>query len=218
MRAVTPSYHGLLALLTPIFGALVACSSPPARESAQESAVGDTSGRASRMASPATYAAKSPAERGRYLVGFGSCDDCHTPKVLTDSGPVLDMGRRLSGHRADEKIPAIPAGAVGRGQWGALGSTGFTAWAGPWGVSYAANLTPDATGTRGWTADQFIRTMRTGRHFGVGRRLLPPMPWFSLNNLTDDDLRSVFAYLQSLPPVQNRVPLPVAPTAQVTSR
>ena len=52
-----------------------------------------------------------------------------------------------------------------------------TAWAGPWGVSYAANLTPDKrTGIGAWTADQFIKTMRTGKHLGVGRPVLPPMP------------------------------------------
>jgi len=49
----------------------------------------------------------------------------------------------------------------------------LTARAGPWGVSYAANLTPNKrTGLGGWTADQFIRTMRTGKHLGVGRPVL----------------------------------------------
>jgi hypothetical protein len=57
----------------------------------------------------------------------------------------------------------------------------------------------------------FIATMRTGRHQGKGRPLLPPMPYFSLAELTDEDLKAVFAYLQSLAPVKNRVPAPIDP-------
>jgi cytochrome c553 len=87
----------------------------------------------------------------------------------------------------------------------------LTAWAGPWGVSFAANLTPDPTGMSGWTAEQFIQTMRTGKRMGTGRALLPPMPWQNIGALTDDDLRALFAYLQSLKPVSNAVPLPSPP-------
>ncbi len=85
-------------------------------------------------------------------------------------------------------------------------------WAGPWGISFAANLTPDAaTGLGGWTATQFIQTMRTGKHLGAGRPILPPMPVYALAAMTDPDLKALFAYLKSLKPVQNQVPAPVPP-------
>jgi hypothetical protein len=55
--------------------------------------------------------------------------------------------------------------------------------------------------------------MRTGRHLGVGRPILPPMPYFVIANAKDEDIRSIFAYLRSLPPVTNKVPQPVEPAA-----
>ena len=158
-------------------------------------------------------AAKELVERGRYLVVFGSCDDCHSPKVMTPNGPVPDSSRRLSGHPASDPVPPLPVDIGGPGQWGAAAVPDLTAWVGPWGVSFPANLTPDPTGLEPWTEAQFIQTMRTGRHLGVGRALLPPMPWFSLNGLTDGDLRAIFAYLRSLPPVSNVVPAPIPPAA-----
>jgi hypothetical protein len=57
----------------------------------------------------------------------------------------------------------------------------------------------------------FIATMRTGRHQGKGRPVLPPMPVEMLRALNDEDIKSVFAYLQSLAPVRNRVPAPIDP-------
>jgi hypothetical protein len=57
----------------------------------------------------------------------------------------------------------------------------------------------------------FIATMRTGRHQGKGRPILPPMPYPSVGGLNDEDIRAVFAYLQSLAPVSNRVPAPIDP-------
>ena len=55
--------------------------------------------------------------------------------------------------------------------------------------------------------------MRTGKHQGQpgGREILPPMPWEDFNAMTDDDLKAVFAYLRSIAPVKNQVPLPVVP-------
>ena len=91
-----------------------------------------------------------------------------------------------------------------------MANNDLTAWAGPWGVSYAANLTPDVSGLGSWTPEMFIRTMRTGRHLGVGRSILPAMPWMKIRFLlTDEDLRAMFAYLQSLPAVPNLVPAAV---------
>jgi hypothetical protein len=153
----------------------------------------------------------SPVERGRYLVTIGGCDDCHTPKVYTAAGLSLDTARRLSGHPADAAVPAIPRGALGPGAWTALTNEHFSAWAGPWGISFAANLTPSSTGLESWTDSLFIESMRTGKHLGNGRPILPPMPWPNVAQMTDDDLRAVFAYLQSLPPVDNAVPAPMPP-------
>ena len=149
--------------------------------------------------------------RGRYLVEFGGCHDCHTPKVFTARGPERDLSRALSGHPAGSKVPPVPRNVLGPKGWGALTTPDLTAWAGPWGVSFSANLTPDPSGLGTWTVEQFIQTIRTGKHLGVGRDILPPMPWYDVAKLTDDDLRAVFAYLRTLKPVQNAVPAPIAP-------
>jgi hypothetical protein len=159
-------------------------------------------------------AAKKEIQRGEYLVGFGGCNDCHTPKRMTSQGPVPDKSRLLSGHPANAQLPPLPSDVVGPGpdKWGAITTSELTAWAGPWGISFTSNLTPDVqTGMGGWTAESFIKTMRTGKHLGVGRPLLPPMPWSSLAVLTDQDLKAVFAYLKSLKPMQNQVPEPLPP-------
>lgn len=159
-------------------------------------------------------ASKAQVKRGEYLVNYGGCNDCHTPKLLTPNGPQPDPARLLSGHPADAQLPPVPPGVVGPNpnQWAALTNTDLTAWAGPWGTSFAANITPDtATGIGGWTADQFIKTMRTGKHLGVGRPILPPMPWFDLAVLNEGDLRAVFAYLKSIKPIKNQAPQPIPP-------
>lgn len=152
-----------------------------------------------------------PVARGEYLVTIGGCHDCHTPWVMGAKGPEPDMTRMLSGHPADLEMPPAPA-AVGPWLWSAAGTN--TAFAGPWGVSFAANLSPDEnTGTGIWTEDIFINTIRSGRHWGQSRPLLPPMPWFNYAKMTDDDLKAVFAYLRSIPPVYNTVPQPLPPAA-----
>jgi mono/diheme cytochrome c family protein len=152
----------------------------------------------------------SHVERGRYLVTIMGCNDCHTPLKMGAKGPERDMTRMLSGHPQDF---VVSAGAdLGKGQWMAATSQTMTAWSGPWGVSFTANLTPDAeTGLGKWTAETFITALRTGKHEGVGRPILPPMPYDQIRNATDDDLRAIFAYLQSIPPVRNKVPQPIDP-------
>jgi hypothetical protein len=150
--------------------------------------------------------------RGEYLATYGGCNDCHSPKVMSPRGPVPDPSRLLSGHPQNETLPPVPPGALTPGGWMAITNGHLTAWAGPWGVSYAANLTPDKrTGLGGWTADDFIKTMRTGKHLGVGRPLLPPMPVDGIAALTDADLRALFAWLQSIKPIENQVPQPSQP-------
>jgi mono/diheme cytochrome c family protein len=149
----------------------------------------------------------SPVERGEYLVTAGACSDCHTPKKMGPTGPVLDTDRMLSGHPEDVKV-TMPTLSDG---WVAATNATETAWAGPWGISFTANLTPDATGIGTWTEDMFIQAMRTGKHMGVTRPILPPMPWQSIARYTDDDLKAMFAYLKSIRPVVNHVPSPIPP-------
>jgi hypothetical protein len=159
--------------------------------------------------------ASKRVERGRYLVSSMGCDDCHSPKNMTPMGPVPDSTKTLSGHPVETTMPDVPKGVVGPQGWGALASNDFTAWAGPWGISFTANLTPDKeTGLGSWTEKMFLKTIRTGKHMGEGRALLPPMPWFAFRNLTDNDLKSIFAYLQSLPPIHNPVPDPISPAGE----
>lgn len=155
---------------------------------------------------PATSApVQSPAERGKYLAeAVAGCDDCHTPKNMGPNGPEPDMTRRLSGHPENTKLgtPPKPSGA-----YIVAGTGDLTAWAGPWGISFAANLTPDQnTGLGIWTEDMFIRALRTGKHMGQSRPILPPMPWHVFKNMTDDDLKAIWAFLKTLPPVTNHVP------------
>lgn len=152
---------------------------------------------------------KTRIERGAHLVRTMGCNDCHTPMKMGPRGPEPDMARALTGHPQEVILPAAPPPS---GPWiGHIAATG-TAFAGPWGVSFTANLTPDPeTGLGKWTEDMFIATMRTGRHQGKGRPVLPPMPVQILAALEDEDIKSVFAYLQSLTPVKNRVPAPVDP-------
>lgn len=152
----------------------------------------------------------SPIERGQYLVNAIGCADCHTPLVMGPKGPERDLSRHLSGH--PQELPLPPAPALPSGPWGFIGSATLTAWSGPWGTSFTANLTPDEeTGLGSWTADQFVEAIRTKRHMGRGRPILPPMPVEFYANLDDEDLRSIFAYLQTIPAVKNRVPQPLPP-------
>ena len=150
--------------------------------------------------------------RGRYLVDTGGCGDCHTPLKVGKNGPEPDVTRLLSGHPEALKMP--PAPKLPAGPWLVTVAATNTAWAGPWGVSFTANLTPDVgTGLGGWSAKQFADTMRTGRHLGVGREILPPMPIPAYRNFNDADLELIFAYLQSIPAVKNKVPAPLPPAA-----
>ena len=151
----------------------------------------------------------SHVQRGKYLVTIMGCNDCHTPLAMTDHGPERDWSRTLSGH--PENVPVAAPPTLGQG-WMAATSPTMTAWAGPWGVSFTANLTPDPeTGLGKWTDETFIAALRTGKHEGVGRPILPPMPYDMIRQATDDDLRAIFAYLHSLPPIKNRVPQPIDP-------
>jgi mono/diheme cytochrome c family protein len=149
-------------------------------------------------------ASAASIERGATLVGVGGCMDCHTPFRMGPNGPEKDLARGLSGHPQEMALPPPP---VLDAAWNWAGSASTTAFVGPWGISYASNLSPDReTGIGTWHVDTFIRAMRSGKHLGVGRPIMPPMPWQALGKLPDEDLRAMFAYLMAQPPVRNQVP------------
>jgi mono/diheme cytochrome c family protein len=178
---------GLIVALT-----ATACSAPKAQ--------------ASQAGDPAKIA------RGQYLVTVGGCNDCHTPLKMGPKGPEPDMTRMLSGH-PEQFVITAPA-KMPSPEWMIASAPTNTAHSGPWGVSFTANLTPDEnTGLGIWTEEMFIKALRTGRHMGASREILPPMPWTNYGKMTDDDLKAVYAYLRSIPPVHNRVPDPLPPAA-----
>ena len=151
--------------------------------------------------------------QGKYIVSTGLCNDCHSPKIFTQMGPIPDSTKLLSGHPAGGPPPPLDTAALHPG-YGYTGTADLTGWLGPWGISYAANLTPDsATGIGAWTEENFINALRKGKHLGMdgGRGILPPMPWDMIGQKTDEDLKAIFAYLKSLPAISNQVPAPVAP-------
>ena len=157
------------------------------------------------VSSPASaqQANNAAVERGRYLVTITGCHDCHSPKV---KGMTPDLGRALSGRPATTQLPSETKTEV-------HASPDLTAWTGPWGYSIAANLTPDAAtglGTR-YTEATFIATMRTGKKPN-GTPVMPPMPSDVYQNMTDEDLKAIFAYLKTIKPIRNAVlaglPLP----------
>lgn len=159
----------------------------------------------------ATASAPASVERGKYLVTAMGCGDCHSPKRMGPQGPVEVEDRLLSGHPEGTVLTPPPAPS---GPWIAAASADQTAWAGPWGVSFGTNLTPDEnTGIGSWSEETFVKALKTGRHMGVARPILPPMPWTAIRHLSDEDLRSMYAYLRTIPPVHNRVPEPVPPAA-----
>jgi len=172
-------------------------------------------------AAPLAAAADNPnaakVARGQYLVSTSGCHDCHTPFKLGPNGPEPDMSRALSGHPQSLVMP--PAPQLPPGPWLVTMAATNTAFAGPWGVSFTANLTPDAeTGLGQWTLKDFTDTIRTGRHMGRGRPVLPPMPIPVYNNFTDDDLEAVFSYLRTIAPISNRVPEPLPPVQSTAAK
>jgi hypothetical protein len=147
-------------------------------------------------------------QRGSYLVNAIGCDDCHSPKEITATGFEIIPDLRLSGYQSAKASPKADSNVVKQG-WLLFGGDLTTA-VGPWGQSFAANLTSDATGIGNWKEEQFIKAIREGKYKGLDntRPLLPPMPWFVYKNLNDDDLKSIFAFLKSTKPVKNVVPAP----------
>ena len=148
------------------------------------------------------------ATRGKYLVDIMGCNDCHSPKIMTPHGPVPDTNLLLSGHPS--AMPIGPIDTTTLRSW-VLFNPIQTACAGPWGVSFSANLTSDDSGIGTWSEAQFMKAIREGKFKGMdnGRMLLPPMPWQAFAKATDNDLKAIFAYLKSTKPVHNVVPPPI---------
>jgi hypothetical protein len=171
--------------------------------------LGAIAGRASAPQKTIDTPTAARVKHGEYLVNTMGCHDCHTPWAMGPNGPAPDMTRMLSGHPAQMVMPPAPGPT---GPWIVHIAATNTAYAGPWGVSFTANLTPDQeTGLGEWTEEMFLATIRTGRHQGKGRAILPPMPLQVYQNATDADLRDIFRYLQSIPAIRNKVPTPIDP-------
>lgn len=148
-------------------------------------------------------------KRGEYLVGIMGCNDCHSPKIFGPEGPSPDPNLLLSGHPASMPLTKYDSAMIG--PW-VLFNPHNTVAVGPWGVTYAANLTSDATGIGNWTLEQFKKAIKEGKYKGMdgARMLLPPMPWPNYKNISDEDAAAIFAYLKSTKPVENIVPAPIS--------
>jgi hypothetical protein len=162
---------------------------------------------------PDFHGFESQVKWGEHIVTITGCNDCHTPKKMTDHGPDFDSSLLLSGHPAQ-----LPPPDVNRKEMESKGLTAtgdLTAWVGAWGVSYTGNLTSDETGIGNWKEEQFIYALREGKLKGLpgSRTLLPPMPWTTLKYMTDDELKAIFAYLKSTKPIHNIVPPPLPPVS-----
>lgn len=154
---------------------------------------------------------KALVKRGEYLVGVLGCQDCHSPKRMGAQGPEVIPELHLSGYPASRPIARVFPEAI-QGGWMLFGSDGTSA-VGPWGMSFAANLTSDETGIGTWSYKQFKTALTQGKFKGLPntRPLLPPMPWTNYTTMAEDDIQAVFHYLKSTKPVSNVVPAPITP-------
>ena len=167
----------------------------------------------SKTAAPesAGLSAAQLVQRGEYLVTIMGCNDCHSPKEMGPQGPVLIADLILSGYPAARPFEKVEPELIKKG-W-ILFNADLTAAAGPWGVSFAANLTSDQTGIGNWTEENFKRALKEGKYKGleVSRMLLPPMPWSNFAVISDEDISAIFQYLKSTKPVSNVVPAAISP-------
>lgn len=145
-------------------------------------------------------------QRGEYLVQVIGCGDCHTPKTVTPHGVLVDSTRILSGYQAERPLPEYPEEMIRKGY--VVVNDDNTATMGPWGTSFSANLTSDATGIGNWREEQFRNALTHGKYKGLegARPLMPPMPWENFKKMNEADVRAIFYYLKSTRPVKNVVP------------
>lgn len=200
MKSIINRY--LILFVSLVFGCMLSCKKAEAKKDYQpapESHLKDTLNQ------------KDLVKRGAYLVNTIGCQDCHSPKRMGERGPEYIEELAFSGYQAENELPPISEDALKKG-W-VLMAPDLTAAVGPWGVSFAANLTSDDTGIGTWSFEQFKRSLTEGKLKGQpnGRMLLPPMPWENFKNLNEEDLRAMYEYFQSTKPVNNPVPAPIPP-------
>jgi cytochrome c553 len=149
---------------------------------------------------------ESQVKWGEHLVKIGGCNDCHTPKKMGPNGPEDDMSLMLSGHPAQQPSPTFDVQEAAKK--GLVLTQSFTAWMGPWGITYAANITSDSTGIGMWTEAQFLKALKEKKWMGLDstRPLMPPMSMMSATVMNDDELKAIFAYLKTTPPIKNVQP------------
>ena len=143
---------------------------------------------------------------GENLVHNAGCNDCHTPKKMGPNGPEDDKSLMLSGHPAQQPGPDFDKNEAAKK--GLIVTQTFTAWTGPWGTTFAPNLTSDSTGIGGWKEEQFLKALKEKKWMGLDdtRPLMPPMSMMPVTLMSDDELKAIFAYLKSTPPVKNTAP------------
>jgi len=157
----------------------------------------------------------SQVKWGERLVTICGCNDCHTPKKMGPKGPENDMSLMRSGHPS--KVPPPDFDAKEAAKKGLIVTQTFTSWTGPWGTTYAANLTSDSTGIGNWKEEQFLKALHEKKWMGLDntRPLMPPMSMMPATEMNDDELKAIFAYLKTTPPIKNVIPeaalLPPAP-------
>lgn len=187
----------LFALAITVFMAVISCTDKKPNETA--------------ATTPPKTTTEDIVKRGEYLVGILGCNDCHSAKRMGARGPEIIPETMLAGFPASRPIVKFDNKLIKEGF--AQFYPDLSAAAGPWGISFAGNLTSDETGIGNWTEEQFKRAMTQGKYKGseTGRMLLPPMPWQNYVGMKEEDLKAVFAYLKSTKPVKNVVPAPITP-------
>ncbi len=192
-KTTTTAFITLLSIAT-----IVACNDQPAETTDSKAA--------ETVAATAFNGFESQEKWGEHLVAIGGCNDCHTPKKMGPQGPEDDMSLMLSGHPA--QMPPTNFDAKEAAKKGLIVTQTFTSWIGPWGTTYAVNITSDSTGIGNWKEAQFLKALKEKKWMGLDntRPLMPPMSMMSATIMTDDELKAIFAYLKTTPPIHNIQP------------
>lgn len=148
----------------------------------------------------------SQVKWGENLVKVGGCNDCHTPKKMGPNGPETDMSLMLSGHPAQMPPPDFDSKEAAKKNL--IVTQTFTSWIGPWGTTYAPNLTSDSTGIGNWKEEQFVKCLHEKKWMGLDntRPLMPPMSLMPVTEMSEDELKAIFAYLKTTPAIKNVAP------------
>ncbi len=193
---------GIIFILVPVIFIFSRCNQPQSDGNSNKKD-------STQVASMANGGFESQVKWGAHLVTIGGCNDCHTPKKMGPNGPEDDMSLMLSGHPAQQPPPAFDLKEAAKK--GLILTQSFTAWMGPWGITYAANITSDSTGIGMWTEAQFLKALKEKKWMGLDntRPLMPPMSMMPATKMTDDEMKAIFAYLKTTPPLKNVQPAAV---------